>query len=252
MLSSREGQRVPSVTFRTRQNNEWIDISTDQLFAGKTVVVFSLPGAFTPTCSSTHLPGYNELAKTFKQCGVDDIVCLSVNDAFVMNEWGKYQEAEHVQLIPDGNGEFTEGMGMLVDKSDLGFGKRSWRYSMLVRDGLVEKMFIEPDEPGDPFKVSDAETMLNHINAAAVKPKLVSLFTKVGCPFCARAKAMLKEHDMDYEEIVLGQAVTTRSLRAVTGAATVPQVFIDGKLVGGSEELAAYLGAKQPAASISG
>jgi glutathione-dependent peroxiredoxin len=243
MLSNREGQRVPSVTFRTRQDNQWVDITTDELFNGKTVIVFSLPGAFTPTCSSTHLPGYNELAKVFKANGVDDIVCLSVNDTFVMNEWAKDQNSEFVKLIPDGNGEFTEGMGMLVDKSDLGFGKRSWRYSMLVKDGVVEKMFIEPDEPGDPFKVSDADTMLSYINGTAKKPPMVSLFTKVGCPFCARAKAMLTERGMDYEEIVLGQNVTTRSLRAVAGATTVPQVFIDGKHIGGSEALATYLGA---------
>ena len=213
MLPNKEGQRVPNVTFRTRQNNEWVDVTTLDLFAGKTVVVFSLPGAFTPTCSSTHLPGYNELAQVFKANGVDEIVCISVNDTFVMNEWAKDQEAENVTLIPDGNGEFSEGMGMLVDKTDLGFGKRSWRYSMLVKNGLVEKMFIEPEEPGDPFKVSDAETMLHYINSAAVKPKVVSLFTKVGCPFCARAKALLKEKGLDYEEIVFGQDVTTRSLR---------------------------------------
>ena len=244
MLSNREGQKVPKVTFRTRQNNEWKDVTTDDLFAGKTVVVFSLPGAFTPTCSSTHLPGYNELAKVFRENGVDDIICMSVNDAFVMNEWAKSQEVANLTLIPDGNGEFTEGMGMLVDKADLGFGKRSWRYSMLVKDGVIEKMFIEPEEPGDPFKVSDAETMLSYINPQAVKPNLVSLFTKVGCPFCARAKQMLKERSIDYEEIVLGDGVTTRSLRAVSGATTVPQVFIDGKLIGGSEALAAYLGEK--------
>jgi glutathione-dependent peroxiredoxin len=243
MLPNREGKQIPTVTFRTRQNNEWVDVTTEELFAGKTVVVFSLPGAFTPTCSSTHLPGYNELAKVFKENGVNEIVCISVNDTFVMNEWAKDQEAENVVLIPDGNGEFTDGMGMLVDKQDLGFGKRSWRYSMLVKDGTIEKMFIEPEEPGDPFKVSDAETMLAYINAQAQKPKLVSLFAKIGCPFCAKAKAMLKDHGMDYEEIVLGRDVTSRSLRAVTGAATVPQVFIDGKLVGGSEELATFLGA---------
>jgi glutaredoxin-like protein len=241
MLSNREGQRVPNVTFRTRQNNEWVSITTDDIFAGKTVVVFSLPGAFTPTCSSTHLPGYNELAKVFKENGVDDIVCLSVNDAFVMNEWAKDQEAENITLLPDGNGEFTEGMGMLVDKADLGFGKRSWRYSMLVKDGVIEKMFIEPDVPGDPFEVSDAQTMLNYINPEATKPQLVSLFTKVGCPFCARAKDMLNERGLDYEEIVLSKDVTTRSLRAVTGGTTVPQVFIDGTLIGGSEDLVAYL-----------
>lgn len=241
MLASREGQKVPNVIFRVRQDNEWVNITTDDLFAGKTVIVFSLPGAFTPTCSSTHLPGYNELAKTFRENGVDEIVCISVNDTFVMNEWAKSQNAENVRLIPDGNGEFTEGMGMLVDKADLGFGKRSWRYSMLVKDGLVEKMFIEPEEPGDPFKVSDAETMLNYINPNATKPKCVSLFAKVGCPFCARAKELLRQKGIEFEEIVLGKDATMRSLRAMTGAMTVPQVFIDGKLIGGSEALATYL-----------
>ena len=241
MLPNREGQRVPNVTFHTRQNDQWVDITTDELFAGKTVVVFSLPGAFTPTCSSTHVPGYNELAKVLKENGVDDIICISVNDTFVMNEWAKDQQADNIKLIPDGNGEFTEGMGMLVDKADLGFGKRSWRYSMLVKNGVVEKMFIEPDEPGDPFKVSDADTMLRYINPSAAKPKSVSLFTKVGCPFCARAKDMLKESGIDYQEIVVGKDATPYSLRAVTGASTVPQVFIDGKLIGGSEALTAYL-----------
>lgn len=240
MLSNREGQRVPDVTFRIRQNTQWVNVTKDELFAGKTVIVFSLPGAFTPTCSSTHLPGYNELAKVFKENGVDDIICISVNDTFVMNEWAKDQKADNITLIPDGNGEFTEGMGMLVDKADLGFGKRSWRYSMLVKDGVVDKMFIEPEEPGDPFKVSDAETMLNYINPQAAKPKCVSLFAKVGCPYCARAKEMLNERSIDYEEIVLDKDITTRSLRAMTGATTVPQVFIDGKLIGTSEALADY------------
>lgn len=240
MLSKSEGNKVPNVTFKTRQNNEWVDVTSDELFTGKTVIVFSLPGAFTPTCSSTHLPGYNSLASVFKENGVDNIICMSVNDTFVMNEWAKDQEADNVTLIPDGNGEFTEGMGMLVDKADLGFGKRSWRYSMLVKDGVVDKMFIEPEVPGDPFEVSDAETMLNYINPEANKPKLVSLFTKVGCPFCAKAKEMLKGHGMAYEEIIIGQDASMQSLQAVTGAATVPQVFIDGKLIGGSEALESY------------
>ena len=152
MLQNREGQRVPDVTFRIRANNDWKNVTTDDLFDGKTVVVFSLPGAFTPTCSSTHLPRYNELAPAFFANGVDSIVCVSVNDAFVMNEWAKDQECANVILVPDGNGEFTAGMGMLVDKSDLGFGKRSWRYSMLVKDGVVQKMFIEPREGRRPVR----------------------------------------------------------------------------------------------------
>ena len=242
MLPNREGQRVPNVTFRVRRDSQWMDITTDDLFARKTVIVFALPGAFTPTCSATHLPGYNELARSFKENGVDDIICLAVNDTFVMNEWAKDQEVDNITLIPDGNGEFTEGMGMLVDKTDLGFGKRSWRYSMLVKDGVIEKMFIEPEEPGDPFKVSDAETMLKYINPKAEKPECVSMLTKEGCPFCARAKEMLQERGLTYEEIVVGQGATTRSLRAMTGGTTVPQVFIDGKLIGGSDALADYLG----------
>src|SRR3954453_6878081 len=166
-MQTHEGQRVPTVTFHLRENNAWKDVTTDELFAGKTVVVFSLPGAFTPTCSSTHLPRYNELAPAFHANGVDSILCISVNDTFVMNEWAKDQEADNVVLVPDGNGEFTEGMGMLVDKTDLGFGKRSCRYSMLVKDGVVQKMFIEPQKPGDPFEVSDADTMLQYINPKA-------------------------------------------------------------------------------------
>ena len=182
MLQSKEGQKVPSVVFKTRDNGEWRDVKSDELFKGKTVVVFSLPGAFTPTCSSTHLPRYNELAEVFKANGVDEIICMSVNDAFVMDAWKKDQEARNVTLIPDGNGEFTDGMGMLVDKSNLGFGKRSWRYSMLVKDGVVEKQFIEPEVEGDPFEVSDADTMLRHINPEAQAPASVSIMV-------SRAKA---------------------------------------------------------------
>lgn len=240
MLENREGQKIPNVTFPTRQNDQWVNVTTDEIFSGKTVVVFSLPGAFTPTCSSTHLPRYNELAGVLKDNGVDAIVCVSVNDTFVMNAWAADQEAENITMIPDGNGEFTDGMGMLVDKDDLGFGKRSWRYSMLVKDGVVDKMFIEPQKPGDPFEVSDADTMLNYINPEATVSASVSLFTKPGCTFCAKAKALLTEKGLAFEEIVLGNEISLTSLRAVTGRETVPQVFIDGKHIGGSDDLAEY------------
>jgi peroxiredoxin len=170
MFTSHEGKQVPSVTLRIRRDNDWASVSTEQIFNGRTVVVFSLPGAFTPTCSSTHLPRYNELAETFFANGVDEIVCVSVNDPFVMAKRGVAHEADKVTLIPDGNGAFTEGMGLLVDKSNLGFGKRSWRYSMLVKDGVVVKQFIEPQKAGDPFEVSDADTMLDFINPKAQKP----------------------------------------------------------------------------------
>ncbi|MFM6057449.1 MAG: glutathione peroxidase [Microcystis aeruginosa] len=242
MLPNREGQRIPNVTFPVRRQNEWVNISTDELFKGKTVIVFALPGAFTPTCSTTHLPGYNELAPVFQENGVDEIICLSVNDTFVMNEWAKDQECDNITLIPDGNGQFSEGMGMLVDKSDLGFGKRSWRYSMLVKDGVIAKMFIEPEVPGDPFEVSDAETLLKFINPEAKKRPVITMFSKIGCPYCAKAKKLLQDQGLDYEEIILGKEVTTRSIKAVTGRTSTPQVFIDGKRIGGSEELATYFG----------
>jgi len=241
MLQSREGQRVPQVTFRVRENNEWKNVTTAELFDGKTVVVFSLPGAFTPTCSSTHLPRYNELASVFAKHGVDDILCVSVNDTFVMNEWSKDQESQNITMIPDGNGEFTDGMGMLVDKADLGFGKRSWRYSMLVKDGVVAKMFIEPEEPGDPFKVSDADTMLNHIAPNAKGPDQVVVFSKVGCSFCAKAKQLLSDNGFEYIDVPLENKVRGKVLGAVSGNMTAPQVFINGKLIGGAEALEQYL-----------
>jgi glutaredoxin-like protein len=237
MTQSHIGKRVPNVTFRTRVGSEWRNVSTDDIFSGKTVVVFSLPGAFTPTCSSTHVPGYNELAPAFRANGVDRIVCVSVNDAFVMNEWAANQGAENVLFLPDGNGEFTAGMGQLVDKNDLGFGKRSWRYSMLVRNGIVEKMFIEPNKPGDPFEVSDAATMLAYINPQARKPDQVAILTRDGCQYCAQAKELLDERGIDYVEIPLVHKVRNKALGAIAGAHTVPQVFINGQRIGGFEEL---------------
>lgn len=233
----KEGSRVPQVTFRTRQGNDWKDVTSDEIFKGRTVVVFSLPGAFTPTCSSTHLPRYNELAPAFFANGVDEIVCISVNDAFVMNEWGASQECDNVRLLPDGNGDFTAGMGLLVDKADLGFGKRSWRYSALVRDGVVEKLFIEPQKPGDPFEVSDADTMLKYVAPAAKKPPQVAILTREGCGYCARAKQLLKDLGYDYAELSLGHRNRSRIVGAITGAGTVPQVFIDGARIGGLEDL---------------
>jgi len=247
MLNSKEGQRVPEVTFRTRREHEWVDVTTADIFKGKTVVVFSLPGAFTPTCSSSHVPRYNQLAPVFKSNGVDEIVCISVNDAFVMNEWKIDQNADRITFLPDGNGEFTEGMGMLVDKNDLGFGKRSWRYSMLVKDGVVEKMFIEPEVPGDPFQASDADTMLNYITPDANKPLDVTVFSRKGCPFCVKAKVQLQEAGIEYEELVLNENYTDRTLRAVANATTFPQVFVNGKHIGGSEEVEKWLAGRAAA-----
>ena len=241
MFKSIEGQRVPQVTFRTRRDHEWVNLSSEDIFAGKTVVVFSLPGAFTPTCSSSHVPRYNQLQPLFKARGVDEIVCVSVNDAFVMNEWKAAQKADRVTFLPDGNGDFTDGMGLLVGKEDLGFGKRSWRYSMLVRDGVVEKMFIEPEKPGDPFEASDADTMLKYLDPKAERPHDVTVFSRPGCVFCARAKGMLNDAGIEFEELVLNRDYTDRTLRAVASATKYPQVFIDGQHIGGADALEAWL-----------
>jgi glutaredoxin-like protein len=249
MNQQREGQRVPEVTFRTRANDAWVDVTSSDIFNGRTVAVFSLPGAFTPTCSSAHVPRFNELAGVLRASGVDEIVCISVNDAFVMNEWARDQHAGNITFIPDGNGEFTAAMGMLVDKHDLGFGMRSWRYSMLVKDGVIEKMFVEPQVPGDPYEVSDADTMLDYINPKAERPLDVVMFSKPGCPYCAGAKAILAEHGIDYEDITVGGDVSLRAVRAATGSDTVPQVFIGGELIGDSEALAAWFAARTQRAS---
>jgi glutathione-dependent peroxiredoxin len=238
---SHEGQAVPRVRFRYRENDEWKQTDTDKLFKGRTVAVFALPGAFTPTCSSTHLPRFNELAPVFKENGVVQVICVAVNDPFVMEEWAKDQECQNVFMLPDGNGAFTEGMGMLVDKSELNFGKRSWRYSMLVRDGVVEKMFIEPDEPDDPFKVSDADTLLHYVNPNAGEPDQIALLTRQGCSFCARAKKQLEEAGVTYAEVDLPHAIRSRALGAIAKMKTVPQLFVNGELIGGSDAIEGWL-----------
>jgi glutaredoxin-like protein len=237
MLKSKEGTQVPSVTFPVRENDEWNSLSTDNLFANKKVIVFSLPGAFTPTCSSTHLPRYSEMFSKFKENGIDDILCVSVNDTFVMNAWKEQQGASEIRFIPDGTGEFSEKMGMLVDKSDIGFGKRSWRYSMLVSNGIIEKMFIEKDIPGDPFEVSDADTMMKYINPEYVDADEISIITKDGCQHCTNAKSLLVSSSLSFEEITLNQNITMKSVKAITGKNTVPQVFIGGNYIGGYESL---------------
>jgi peroxiredoxin len=164
---------VPNVTFKTRvrdkntgQENpfKWEDKTTEELFSGKSIIVVALPGAFTPTCSSTHLPGFEQKYEEFKAKGIDEIYCVSVNDAFSMFQWSKQLGIEKVKMLPDGNGDFTRLMGMLVKKENLGFGNRSWRYSMHVVDGTIKEQFVEPglmdNCPEDPFTVSDAATML--------------------------------------------------------------------------------------------
>jgi len=163
--------KTPDVTFKTRVDGDWADLTTAGIFAGKRVVVFSLPGAFTPTCSSYQLPGYEAFYDMIREQGVDEVYCISVNDSFVMNAWFKDQGITKVKAIPDGSGEFTHAMGMSVCKTNLGFGFRSWRYSMIVNDGEIETLFEEPGKigncPTDPYEVSDPDTMLTHLKSNA-------------------------------------------------------------------------------------
>jgi peroxiredoxin len=167
---------VPNIVFKTRVRDEsisgdnpfrWQDVSTDDIFKGKSIVVLALPGAFTPTCSSTHLPGFEAKYDELKAKGVDEVYCVSVNDAFTMFQWSRNLGVEKVKMLPDGNGDFTRLMGMLVKKENLGFGDRSWRYSIHAVDGEIKKMFAEPglmdNCPDDPFTCSDVDTMLDYL-----------------------------------------------------------------------------------------
>ena len=169
-------QRAPDATFHTRVRNpalggdnpfEWKLLTSDEIFAGHRVVLFALPGAFTPACSESHLPGYEAAFEELQSLGIDAVYCLSVNDAFVMGQWARAQGIEKVQMLPDGNGEFTRKMGMLVDRSAQGMGMRSWRYSMLVEDGAITALFSEPgfcdNPPGVPVERSGADEMLAHL-----------------------------------------------------------------------------------------
>ncbi len=173
------GKKLPDVTFRTRARDEavggpnpfrWQDKTTADYFKGKRVVLFSLPGAFTPTCSTYQLPDFEKLHEDFQAKGIDAIYCLSVNDAFVMNAWGKQQGLENVQLIPDGSGEFTRKMGMLVCKDNLGFGMRSWRYAAIINDGVVEAWYEEPGYSDncetDPYGESSPQNILEKLVAS--------------------------------------------------------------------------------------
>ena len=164
-----EGYQIPQVEFVFRENGEFVDRTTSELFNGKRVVIFSLPGAFTPTCSAYQLPGFEEKYDDFRSLGIDAIYCISVNDGFVMNAWAQDQNIEKVKLIPDGNAYFTRSMGMLVNKSNLGFGDRSWRYAAVIDNGIIEKLFVEAGKRDnadtDPYEVTNPDTVLAYLKS---------------------------------------------------------------------------------------
>ena len=163
----KEDFQVPQVSFVFRENGEFVTRTTSELFDNKRVIIFSLPGAFTPTCSAYQLPGFEEKYDEFAALGIDAIYCLAVNDGFVMNAWAQDQNIEKVKLIPDGNAYFTRSMGYLVNKSNLGFGQRSWRYAAVVDNGIIEKLFLEDgfrdNADTDPYEVSTPENVLEYV-----------------------------------------------------------------------------------------
>jgi peroxiredoxin/glutaredoxin len=241
MRASKEGQPVPSVNLAQMQDGRVREVSTAELFGGRRVVLFALPGAFTPTCSTAHVPGYVALLNEFKAAGIDDVICLSVNDPFVMQAWQQSEKAQGIHFVADPFADFTTAMGMAVDHRESLLGTRSWRYSMLVEDGNIRKMFIEPERGDDPFEVSDAETMLRYLrpNSRTLGPVLV--LARHGCPYCERAKSLLRERGISFDAVYLGEELTMQGVKAASGESTVPQVFVAGKLVGGSDQLAAFL-----------
>ena len=166
------GQRIPDIIFKTRVKDEegnygWKDVTTCDYFKGKSVILFSLPGAFTPTCSTYQLPNFEKKFAEFSLEGIDEIYCMSVNDAFVMNAWAKDQKLEYVKVIPDGSGRFTRGMGMLVRKDPEDFGYRSWRYAAHIEDCVVKKMWVEEgkmdDCPTDPYGATNPQEILEDL-----------------------------------------------------------------------------------------
>ena len=238
---TRAGSKIPAVELSEFRDGTMRKLSSTELFKGRKVVLFALPGAFTPTCSTAHVPGFVAKLKDFKNAGIDDVVCLSVNDPFVMDAWQQAEKAEGLRFVADPYGAFTEAMGMSIDHRDAGLGVRSWRYSMLVNDGTIDSMFIEPDVPGDPFEVSDADTMWKHLRPNEKSQGSAFMLARHGCPHCARAKALLEKSGITFEAIYLGDELTMQGVKAASGAATVPQIFIQGKLIGGADQLTDYL-----------
>ena len=242
-LASLEGSRIPEVDLYRLREGAVQRVSAAEVLGRGRVIVFALPGAFTPTCSTAHVPGYVARVNDFKKAGVDDVICMSVNDPYVMDAWQDAEKARGITFVADPEAQFTRAMGMLIDKRDAGLGMRSWRYSMLIEDGQIAKMFIEPQLPGDPFEVSDAETMLKHLRPNATGPGAILMLAREGCPHCRRAKQLLSDRGLPFEAVHIGDELSMRGVAAAAGKAQVPQVFIDGELIGGADQLTEYLGA---------
>jgi peroxiredoxin/glutaredoxin len=235
-----EGRRVPHCVFRMRWGGSMADVATDDLFDGKRVVVFGLPGAFTPTCSSAHVPRFVELAPFLRRNGIDDVICIAVNDAHVMEAWQRDQKADAITFVPDGNGDFHRALGLLADKRREGMALRARRYAMIVDDGTIETALVEPDEPGDPYDVSSADQVCEVLGLGASRPDDIVVFTRPECGWSEKARRLLDRAGIPYESVDLHP----RGVRAVSGVSTTPQVFVAGERIGGYEALEQWVEGK--------
>ena len=164
-----EGKKCPSIVLKTRKIGKWVDVNINEIFKDKKIILFSLPGAFTPTCSEKQLPDFEKNYDKLLSLGINEIYCISVNDGFVMNAWADQQKLTKVKVLPDGNADFTRSMGMLIDKKHLGFGQRSWRYMAIIKDSVIEKWWQEPginntglDE--DPYEQTTPENCMEYLS----------------------------------------------------------------------------------------
>lgn len=232
MFEDKTGHYVPQVTFRMWENGHWVFKNSDHFFRNKRVILFALPGAFTPVCSIMHLPSYNDLYDTFRENGIDDVYCLSVNDSFVMEAWKKAGKISKITMLPDAEGEFTKKMGFMLNTQEMCLGERSWRYSMIVNNCVIEKMFIEPAGQGtDPYGQSSAETMLKFLNPEARVPDSVAIFSSHGCVECEEVKELLKSRHLPFDELFLDDHFTIRTVKALSGSTYLPQIFVNGKRI---------------------
>ena len=232
-----QGQRLPFTEFRMRRDGELIEVTTETLFGGRTAVAFGLPGAFTPTCSRAHVPRFVELEPQLREHGVDAVLCLAVNDAYVMEAWQREQHADALIFVPDGNGDFHRALGLLADLRDDGFGMRARRYAMVVRDRVIDIALIEPNDAGDPYGVSSAESVLDWLAPSHEAVQDIVVFTRPLCAHSTRAKRLLDRAGLRYDAVDL----KPRGVRAVSGARTTPQVFVKGRLLGGCDALEGWL-----------
>jgi peroxiredoxin len=235
------GTPLPDRPVRLLRDGRWQDATLGELARGRRVVLFGLPGAFTPTCSTQQVPRYEEVAPVLRAHGIEDILCITVNDEHVVAAWAREHGARQVAFIADGNGELTAALGMLVDKRGQAMGFRSRRYSLLAQDARVEALFAEPDVEGDPYTVSDADTMLHAVAPQAAPPDQVVIFTRAGCPHCAHARELLEQAGFDYVDIPLGADIRHRVTAALANRETVPLVYLNGTLIGGADDLAVHL-----------